>query len=248
MSNGERLIRPKGMSEEDFDLIERFVTSFNRIDRHLRDLYHADDRMSFGRLVEIHLRKNPHWRDAEALRSFKAVRNVIIHERDLPYRYLFVPTLAAVEEIELLRDRLVSPERLIPRFRRNVATLTVDDTAVKILRQVHARGGSKFPVYEGQQFRGLLTEHGITRWLAWRTASDGDQIDLSAVTALDMLGAEEDDRNVDFLPANATTDDLIRRFSMTPSLQVVLITATGERNEALQGLATWGDALRLLGG
>ena len=247
MSHYEQISRPNGMSNEDFDLIERFVTAFNRIDRYLRDLYRADDRMSFGRLVEIHLRKNPHWRDADALRSFKSVRNVIIHERDLPYRYLFVPTRAAVEEIEQVRDRLVSPERLLPRFRRNVIRADVHDTAAKILRLVHEHHGSKFPVYEEEQFRGLLTEHGITRWLAWHTASDGTQIGLAGVTAMDMLAAEQDDRNVEFLAADATTDELIRSFSMNPSLQAVLITETGQKTERLQGLATWGDALRLLG-
>ena len=247
MSDIERLRRPDGLSDADFDLIERFVTAFNRIDRYLRELYHADDRLSFGRLVEIHLRKNPHWRAAEALRSFKSVRNVIVHERDLPYRYLFVPTRAAVEEIEQVRDRLTSPEQLLPRFHRQVICLETQDTAAKLLRLVHEHHGCKFPVYEAERFRGLLTEHGITRWLAWHTAADGTQIDLSGVTALDMLNAEETDRNVEVLAANATTDELIRSFSLNPSLQAVLITETGKKNEPLQGLATWGDALRLLG-
>jgi hypothetical protein len=247
MSNGERLTRPPGMTDADFDLIERFVTAFNRVDRHLRELYKADDRISFGRLVEIHLRKNPHWRDADALRSFKAVRNVIIHERDLPYRYMFVPTLAAVEEIEKVRDRLVSPESLIPRFRRHVVQVAADDTAAKVLCLVHKQGGSKFPVFDDERFRGLLTEHGITRWLAWRVSSDGTQVDLTAVTALEMLAQEEDARNVEFLAADASTEDLLRTFAMNPVLQAVLITNTGLSTEPLLGLATWGDALRLLG-
>jgi CBS domain-containing protein len=152
-----------------------------------------------------------------------------------------------VEEIEQVRDRLTSPERLLPRFRRNVICLEVHDTAAKLLRLVHEHHGSKFPVYEGERFRGLLTEHGITRWLAWHTAADGAKIDLTGVTALDMLNAEETDRNVEFMAADATSDELIRSFSLNPSLQAVLISETGNKTERLQGLATWGDALRLLG-
>ena len=46
---------------------------------------------------------------------------------------------------------------------------------------------------------------------------------------------------------DATSDELIRSFSLNPSLQAVLISETGNKTERLQGLATWGDALRLLG-
>ena len=49
------------------------------------------------------------------------------------------------------------------------------------------------------------------------------------------------------LAADATTDELIRSFSLNPSLQAVLITETGDKTARLQGLATWGDALRVLG-
>lgn len=246
MSNGDRLARPADMSQQDFDLIERFVTAFNRIDRFLRETYHADERMSFGRLVEIHLRKNPHWRDADALRSFKSVRNVIVHERDLPYRYLFVPTQNAVDEIEQVEQRMLSPERLLPRFRRNVVTVAAGDTAARLFEIIIQHGWAKLPVYEDGKFRGLLSEKSLAHWMARYVAAAGMKIDLSDVLVGTMLD-EENGRNVEFMAAQATTDELIREFSLNPQLQAVLVTEHGKAEEKLLGIATWGDALQLVG-
>lgn len=246
MSIDDRLSRPPDMSDLDFDLIERFVTAFNRVDRHLRELYKADERMSFGRLVEIHLRKNPRWRDADALRAFKAVRNVMIHERELPYRYLFVPTRSAVEEMERVRDRLIIPERLIPKFQRTVHCMAATDTALRLFAAVNRHRCSKFPVYEGERFVGLLSEHGTARWLARHSASVGPTINLAEIQVSTILSEEEDHRNVEFLAADCPTDTLLRSFSTNDALQAVLITRNGAPDEPLLGIATWGDALRLL--
>jgi predicted transcriptional regulator len=235
------------MSDADFDLIERFVTAFNGVDRYLRDLYHIDDRISFGRLVEIHLRKNSHWRDADSLRAFKAVRNVMVHERELPYRYLFVPTRSAVEEMERIRDRLTRPERMIPKFRRRVWTIGAGDSAARLFVLINEHRCSKFPVYEGAKFCGLLTEIGVTRWMAREGVAQGAKIDLAEIAVGKILSEEEDSRNVDFLAAEASTDDLLRHFSVNPDLQAVLVTQNGTADEPLAGIATRGDALRLLG-
>ena len=247
MATDEHLSRPDDMSDTDFDLIERFVTAFNGVDRYLRDLHHIDERVSFGRLVEVHLRKNSHWRDADALRAFKSVRNVMVHERELPYRYLFVPTRSAVEEMERIRERLVHPDRMIPRFRRRVWTVDARDTVAHVLAMINEHQCSKFPVYEGETFRGLLTEVGVARWMA-RQATQDPMIDTTATTVGTILADEEDARNVDFLAATAPTDDLLRRFSVNPDLQAVLVTENGMStpNRPLVGIATRGDALRLL--
>jgi len=247
MSNFDPLLKPPDLSDGDFDLIERFVTAFNRVDRYLREVYHADERLSFGRLVEIHLRKNPHWRDADALRAFKAVRNVMIHERELPYRYLFVPTQSAVAEMERIADHLIRPERLIPRFNRHVWTVGLDDTVAKLFQQIDARHCTKFPVYKDERFQGLVTENGVTRWLARYSAAAGPTIDVREATVAAILSEEEDHRNVEFMAASASTDDLVRSFSRNAALQAVLITAEGNADERLLGIATWGDALQLIG-
>jgi len=247
MSNWEPLVKPPDIAEADYDLIERFVTSFNRVDRYLREAYHADDRLSFGRLVEIHLRKHPHWRDADTLRAFKAVRNVMVHERELPYRYLFVPTQSAVDEIERICDHLLRPERLIPRFNRHVWTIGLHDSVAELFRLIQQHACSKFPIFEEGKFQGLITEHGITHWLARYACEAGPTLDLRQLQVGGILQEEEDHRNVEFMSGERSTDDLLQSFSRNAALQAVLITADGQDNGRLLGIATWGDALRLMG-
>ena len=239
MSNWEPLVKPPDIAEADYDLIERFVTSFNRVDRFLRELYHADDRLSFGRLVEIHLRK-----PALAQRRRPAGLQGRA-ERDGPRAEL--PLSLSVHahakhrgRDQRICDHLLRPERLIPRFNRHVWTIGLHDSVAELFRLVEEHACSKFPVFEEGKFQGLITEHGITHWLA-RYACN--RLGCRAVAGRRRRrrrrrrsSCQRSHRRppAELAPRNA-------------ALQAVLITADGQDTGRLLGIATWGDALQLMG-
>src|SRR6476620_6312771 len=108
------------MNSPDLDLIERFISAFNAVDFHLQGALHENERVSFRSLVDLYARRHRWWRDAEQLRVFASLRNVIIHDKVEPYEYVCVPTVRTVEDLEGIRDRLIRPERIDPRFSREV--------------------------------------------------------------------------------------------------------------------------------
>jgi len=111
------------MTQHDLDLIERFIGAFNAIDFHLESVLGAEANSSFRSLVDLYAKRHRWWKDAERLRSFASLRNVLVHDKTEPYRYVCVPAEETVTAIEAIRERLINPERAGHRFRRDVTTL-----------------------------------------------------------------------------------------------------------------------------
>lgn len=233
-----------GLPKEQLDLIEEFQTNYNAVDRFLRGELQAAKQISFIALVSEYSRKHPGWRDGDLLRVIAEVRNAIVHGRTEPYRYVAIPTSSLARELELCRDRLIRPEIVIPKFQRTVETVAVQDTLGRVLRLVHTRDYSQFPVYENNRFCGLLTENGITRWLARHVSDSLSLVDLDEIPVAQVLRDQEKFETWTFMSREQRVDDLLGRFSAIPLLEAALITAHGKDSEKLIGIATRWDVLQ----
>jgi len=116
----------------------------------------------------------------------------------------------------------MNPARAVPTFQRGVETISIHDTLSRALKIIEARDYSQFPVYEGRRFRGLLTENGVTRWLARHVSQSVSSVMLGDIPVSQVLQNEEERKN-----------------------QAVLVTASGDETESLLGIATRWDILHL---
>jgi predicted transcriptional regulator len=239
-------VAASGLSKEQLDLIERFQTNYNAVDRFLRGKLQATNQATFTFLVSEYSRKHPGWRDAELLRMIAEVRNAIVHGRTEPYRYVAMPTPALAHELEHCRERLIRPELVIPRYQRAVETVAAGDTLARVLRLVHLRDYSQFPVYDNDRFLGLLTENGITRWLARNVSDTLSLVELEDISVRQVLRDQEKCETWEFVSRQERVDDLVGRFATSPLLEAALITASGKESEKLLGIATRWDILRLV--
>lgn len=240
----------------ELDLIERLITAYNAIDAHLQNWSRHDGPTSFRSLVDLYARKNRVWKDAELLRTVAGLRNLLIHEKVEPYEYPCVPTLELVEDLEKARDRLLHPARA-DRFTRQVVTVQSDDSLAHVLKMIHEMKITHFPVYEssreyarrGRHFVGVLTENGITRWLAEHTARNESLIEFRDEPVCEVLAREESAKgtrkNYEFAPRHARVEDLVQRFHDNTYLEAVLLTQTGNAKEELMGIVTRWDVLNL---
>jgi predicted transcriptional regulator len=234
------------LSKEQLDLIEGFQTNYNAVDRFLRSQLQATNQTSFTALVNEYSRKHPGWRDSELLRLIAEVRNAIVHGRTEPYRYVAIPTPNLARELEVCRDRLIRPELAIPKFQRAVERVAVEDTLARVLRLVHTRDYSQFPVYDNERFRGLLTENGITRWLARNISDSLSLVELDDISVRQILRDQEKFKTWKFVSRGERVDDLVGHFATIPMLEAALITASGKESEKLLGIATRWDILRVV--
>ena len=233
------------LPKEQIDLIERFEADYNAIDRFLRKTVGGEKQLSFMYLVNEYSRKHTGWRDTDLLRAIGEVRNAIVHSKTEPYRYLAVPTPAVARDLRVCRDRLINPARVIPTFQRKVEIVSIHDTLARVLEIVTRRDYSQFPVYENERFRGLLTENGITRWLAYHVATDLSLVELDDVRVKQALREDEKRKNYHFVPRDMRIDDMRGLFASHELLEAVLVTQTGKESEALLGIATRWDVSHL---
>lgn len=230
-----------GLSKDQLDVIERFEADYNVVEQFLRKNLGTDKYVTFAHLVNTYSRKHPGWRDADLLRVIGDVRNAIVHGKTEPYHYVAVPTPALAQSVRACKERLTSPARAIPIFQRKVESVSVHDDLAKVLRVIKDRDYSQLPVYDGEKFRGLLTENGITRWLAHHVTTNISLVELEDVPVKEVLQNEEKRKNFRFIARDVPVDEVSESFALQELLEAVLITETGRESEALLGIATRWD-------
>jgi predicted transcriptional regulator len=233
-----------GLSQEQVDLIEHFEADYNAIDGFLRRAVGSDKYTSFSSVVGEYARRHAGWRDRDLLVTVAEIRNAIVHGKTEPYRYVAVPVPAILEQLRVCRDRLIHPKKVFPTFKRAVEIASLADSLAHVLRIVNKRTYSQFPVYDGQQFRGLLTENGIARWLAQHVVTKLSLVEMEDVPVREVLRNEEERRTWYFVGREYRVDDLRGLFATHELLEAILITAQGKESEALLGIATRWDILR----
>jgi predicted transcriptional regulator len=232
------------LSKDQLDLIEQFEADYNVVDRFLRKALGDDKQVPFTYLVSHYSRQHLAWQDADLLRTIGELRNAIVHGKTEPYRYIAIPSPATAKDLRRCKERLTSPERAIPAFQRKVDAISIHDSLAKVLEIITRRNYSQFPVYEDKQFRGLLTENGITRWLGQHVVTNLSLVDLDDVPVAQVLKNEEERINFRFVARNMLVDDVRGLFACNVLLEAVLITAHGKESETLLGIGTRWDIIR----
>ena len=224
-------------SPEELQRIERFIAAYNTLDDWIqREL---DTAQSFRSAVDLFAKRHPYWRDAEALRTFAALRNFLVHEKVRPFDYPAVPGESATREIEKIRDRLVHPQNIGAAFGREVMTLSPDATLKSALEAMQKRGFRRFPIYRNKHCVGLLTERGIARYLADLVAR-GDQFSAD-IPIKNVLERETKRTNYRFAAPHLSMMQIAFWFHEDTFLETVLIAEGGNDRGELRGIVTRGD-------
>jgi predicted transcriptional regulator len=231
------------LSDDQRELVERFEAAYNSIDRFLRKHLRREQSVPFASLVAEYERTHKMAADSDYLWMAAELRNVLVHRKTKSFQPVAVPTMPVVETLERICRRLTDPPLVMPRFQRAVEVVTLEESLAKVLKRVAQRGYSQFPVYDAEQFRGLLTENGITRWLAHHVSRTMSLVELDEVPVRQVLPEEEKRQNCLFVSRSSAVDDVKVLFAEKELLEAALITQTGDRAEKLIGIVTRWDVL-----
>lgn len=226
---------------------EKFIASFNRIDKQLKAELTDQTEVGFSKAVKILQHHNAtvkHYRDQ--LLEYAELRNAIIHNRvDMTY-VIAEPHDSVVEEVLAIEQELLSPKMVKDFAVRKVYTFQESDTAEEALHLVRQQAISKFPVYRDEAFTGLLTQKGITRWLA--NQMGGSFFPSPATLLGEMLRYKAND-NYKFVDKEMTlyaaADFFKKQIGAGRRLEALLITENGEPEEDIAGIMTAFDMLDL---
>lgn len=247
---------------------ERFLAAYNIIDKTMKKEFRIDTHVSFSGTIDRVKKRDPIIEKYEAdLREFAQLRNAIVHERVEPHYIIAEPHEQIVQRIEHIRDLLIRPEPLIPRFKRDVSSFRIEDSLEAILRTIRQYGFTQFPIYKASQFVGLLTDNGIAGWLANQgkaailpkkatpITNEGvaphNSLIVNLQTSLeDILVHEKNKENVIFMSGSSSVFEAREQFLISIGrnanrLHAILITANGRANEPLLGILTARDLIDL---
>lgn len=232
------------------DLYSRFIDAYNAIDKYMRNELGKQYRdESFLSVLCDYRETRRIFPEFEQLRVFAEVRNVTIHNIK-PNVPLFAPSPEAVKQIEHLKDLITSPPKAMDYSSRDVKSISPDDTIEQVLTAIKCNALSQFPVYEGKQYRGLLTENGITRWLALNVAEhkslDDFILGLMEYKVAEVLSNEEKRKNCEFVDRNSSIDMVIELFACNAQLESVLITENGSKHMMPLGIITSFDVMQYI--
>lgn len=221
---------------------EVFRAVFNDIEHYLKDKYRFSDNTGFQAMVDAcESRDQIVRRFSSSLKKYARLRNVVVHENDV----IADVSEKVTQSMKMIYEALVDPPG-VSDFIHEVATCQLSDTLLSVLLTVRAKDFSQFPAYNGGLFQGLVTENGITRWLA-RHAED-DLFSTAETSISDILGCEESNDNVRFVARSASAYEAAARFTSADSpgnkhVEAVIITEHGKPSERPIGILTTWDVL-----
>lgn len=240
-----------GLTMKQREKVGHFLDLFTDVEAALKKRLHltADDRTGVKALINGYEIKNPYWRDsANRLRHLADIRNVLTHQRGTAFGFPVAVTLNSVEALRDIKEHLVRPEPVSTRFCRKVKTVSATDSLAHFVALAFENGFSQFPVVDDGQFRGLVTENEITRWLGRRVKANASEVDLRKASVRTVL--KEQDPTMKgiaifrFKWLDAPVEEVMGLFSTEPTLEVVLLTQSGNNHTQIEGIITQWDAAR----
>lgn len=221
---------------------DRFITAFNRIDKAIDMELENSRGIGFSKAVRILTKYNAIVRRyKDDLLEFAELRNAIVHNRLDTVQVIAEPHDSIVEQIEQIENEITKPKLVIPQFEKQVHSFQIKDSLTNLLNTIDKRGFSKFPIYNEKEFRGLVTESGITKWLAKNK-------DASIMnTSIEEIMSYQKDDNYQFIAKDTTVYHAIEEFKDRVGngsrMDALLITNSGHVNEELLGIITAFDVM-----
>lgn len=189
--------------------VERFLAAFQAIEGDLRGRVvdpGRDGHISFPELLRGARTVIPRGLELD-LRELSELRNALVHGTN--GRVMAEPTRDAVDQIEHIRDLLLSPPLVIDLVRRGtVVTVSPRSSLASAVARMRSDGFSQLPVYGPAGYVGLLTTQTIVRWLA----DTGMDAARSRPTIGDVLARAEATDECQMLPASTTAMDALDAF------------------------------------
>lgn len=144
----------------------KFKGTINSINKFLNEKYKLDDNTTFGQALRIVRNResivNHYWDDLELINK---LRNLIEHESDKTGP-LAIPTDLLVQKLEFIERKLKNPDFIGSVYKSKVQTFDISTTLKEVLTVIKNKNYTQFPVFDGNDLVGMLTENGIATWLA----------------------------------------------------------------------------------
>ncbi len=220
---------------------DRFIASFNRIHNYLSFLENEKEhKKPFYRLLDDNEYRNTAVKKYKNdLQIFADLRNVMVHKKLVPTSYIAQPTDKVVKHIEQIEEEIKSPAKVYPLFKRDVVRFNFDDLFTDVLKTINEKKFTHFPIYKNKEMIGLLTEKGITVWLAHQLKDEA--IFLKETVVEEIVLEDKNRNNYLFIKKDMSIEVAADLLKNDRRLDALLISENGRVSELPLGIITPSD-------
>ena len=220
----------------------QFIESFNHIHKYLQRYTEADDNISFSDLL-FRSKKHPVLNlYLDELHVYRKLRNIIIHQTDDFEQIIALPSDKTVKRIQFIQEQLVDPQKL-DVFKGDVIRFDAKESLKEALNISAEKEFLKFPLYEDNQFVGLVTSHSLGKWLQKKAQQDQLVLD----DKMEELLVYERKGRYHFISIEASIYEAWYLYRSTDTkIEAFLVTATGKESEEIEAIITGEDLIQYL--
>jgi predicted transcriptional regulator len=219
-----------------------FLKLYSILENYLQKITDASNKTSAGKLLDLACEKNSYLNHhRQLLEDLIQLRHVLVHEYD--QKVIAVPTDETLELLREITDRIEHPVTLDQIFHsKKVIKVKSTDSVYECLKIMTTRKFKQIPVYDGKEYRGVITGHVISSWLGEKYL-DNSKTSIKQLfksqSVNNLLEYEKVKDRVYFLARNCTVYDFIDEHVHNPSPSgVYLITETGSANQMPMSIIT----------
>lgn len=219
-----------------------FIESFNHIHKYLKKYTNSDDNVSFSDLLYKAHNHPMINRYMDELHLFRKLRNIIVHQTDDFEQLIATPSPETVERMKFIEQHIIDPAT-VEVFKGDVVKFQATDQLKNVLKVSAEKGFLKFPIYQGDEFLGLVTSRAIAKWL--QTHIENNAIELDGT--MEELLACEKTAQYQFIKMELTVYEAWHLYQTSPKrLDALLLTESGSDQETIQAVITYDDLLKYI--
>lgn len=228
--------------------IDSFEKDYNDIKNYLIKLTNSNSNTKFHELRRKAKNNPVIKRYDDELDNINKLRNVIVHGKSKKIPRIAEPTENGVMLINEIASSLLNPPKIIPLFQKKLYILQPNAPISDALKIMFEKSFSQIPLYNNDNFVGLLTTNTIVRWLG---ACVQDSLYNLKNTIINSIFEKytEDKNNYSFFKGSNSIYKVIEEFQKFESsgkkLDAILITENGSKKEKPLGIITVWDLVEI---
>ncbi|MBY5021824.1 CBS domain-containing protein [Streptococcus suis] len=237
---------------------ERFLQLFNDLDKVLRkvcgiaDGEYADVGSMLTKAKDLS-RHNPVAANWDKLYVARQLRNLMVHEKRTGLTEVAQPSQELIATLERVIEQYEHPLTLGQYLKQTQKprpiSFQASDRLGPVLEIVQKQHFSKFPIFSDQHYQGLLSENGLTNWLAQASQQGGTMTELTEQTRLEaVLTCEEGQLHIATLSSQTSLYQVVAIFEEHKRATVLVSRHDNGRIEQPQdlvGIITMQDVAEL---
>lgn len=222
---------------------EKFLDTFNHIEKHLKSTYNNGYYMPFHELVrKASAKEGVIKRFRDELFVYSDLRNVMVHNSRINGKIIAEPLDDIIENIKLIWNQIQHPEK-VSKFKKKVHYCFSDDSLSKALGFMHKHKISQIPIIEKGNIIDVLNASHIADWLAAKEIVSPTEITIS-----EILQNAERNGNFEIITGNMSVFDAAdiykNSFKQSPInwyYDALVITPTGKADDQMIGIIVLKD-------